>query len=101
MALSDQLFPEPFTRLLLVEGDDDKAFFLSLAKHLNLNNIIFIYQHAGSEHLDDALIALVNDARFEFGDCPRCRFQHERVQQCMQPDRTSEPEKPTTSTACP
>ncbi len=62
---ANQIFPEPFTRLLLVEGDDDKAFFLSLAKHLDIQSEIYIYNYDGRDKLDDALITLVNDPRFE------------------------------------
>lgn len=61
----EQIFPEPFSRLLLVEGDDDKAFFLALTQHLKLSGSVWIYSYEGRDQLDDALIALVNEPRFE------------------------------------
>jgi hypothetical protein len=63
--ITKEFFPELHTRLLLVEGKDDFAFFLSLAKELEVSEDFWIYNFEGRDNLRAALNNVVQDQRFE------------------------------------
>ena len=63
--MADAVLPEPFTSILLIEGEDDFDFFLSLLKALRLNNIIHLYRYRGRDNLASGLVNVVNNQRFE------------------------------------
>ena len=65
MAETIPVFPDPYKRLLLVEGNDDASFFYALLRELDLAVDIYIYDYQGSEKLDMALSNVVQDRRFE------------------------------------
>ena len=63
--MPDEILPEPYTRLLLVEGEDDFAFFLALLKQLELDKEIHVIHYKGKDNLAQGLANVVNNQRFE------------------------------------
>ncbi len=63
--MPDEILPEPYTRLLLVEGEDDFAFFLALLKQLELDKEIHVIHYQGKDNLAQGLANVVNNQRFE------------------------------------
>lgn len=63
--MPDAVLPKPFSRILLVEGADDFAFFLALLKALKLDETIRVYAYCGKDNLEQGLSNVVQDDRFE------------------------------------
>ena len=63
--MAGEILPAPYTRLLLVEGEDDFDFFLALLKELELDKKIRIYRYGGKDNLAEGLANVVNAQRFE------------------------------------
>ena len=51
-------------RLMLVEGPDDKVFFLKLLDHMGISDVIQIFSYGGKDNLKSYLLAILNDVNF-------------------------------------
>lgn len=56
--------PANVTRILVVEGPEDKTFFCSLAQHLGINKKLYIVVCNGKDNLESALKSILNDGNF-------------------------------------
>jgi hypothetical protein len=56
--------PDDKQRLLLVEGKEDKEFFIRLRMHLQLLETVHIHTYDGKDKLGDVLLQVLNSAGF-------------------------------------
>lgn len=63
--MASRLINPAYQRLLLVEGEDDKAFFLALARHLKLDHTVQVVIYESSTKLRGSLSNLVADPHIE------------------------------------
>lgn len=56
--------PENVSRILVVEGNEDKTFFQALAEHLGIDDQIYIVVCEGKNELSTTLTSLLNDGNF-------------------------------------
>jgi len=61
MAKEDKALPISKPKLLLVEGSDDKAFFSSMVRRLDLSTSIDVREFGGTGNLPAAVKALSKD----------------------------------------